>query len=230
MACAGTLATLAVLTLASAEPVVIGTEAPFPNYTLLDASGQITGIDRDIGDALCDRLEWRCTWVNTRFDHLIPGVMTGQFDLIIGGIAVTPERQQLVSFTLPYDHSDHEVSFLGRADAPPPETARIGVQSGTIHESHLRNSGRPPVAFGTVDETIDALIAGQIDLAFVPFQFDDPRVQAAGLSAVYAEPVPDLGTAIAVCKGNAALLDPLDAALTILIADGTIDTILARWN
>ena len=88
MPCAGAIASLvAGLVLAGSEPVVIGTEAPFPAYTYLAEDGTITGHDRDLMDDICARMVWRCEWQNVHFDELVPGVMSGRFDIIIGGIA-----------------------------------------------------------------------------------------------------------------------------------------------
>lgn len=232
MGCVGAIAAAgASLMLAAAEPVVIGTEVPFPPYTQYDAAGGIVGLDRDIGDEACRRAALRCDWVAARFDELLPGVMSGQFDIAMAGIAVTPGRMQMVSFTQPYEESGGAVTFLGRRGAPAPDQARIGVQSGTIHEDHLRATGRTPRSYGTEGEVLDALEAGEIDLAFG--SFNDARVgqmvESAGIEWLWSEEVPDLGTAMAVCKGNDALLRQLDAALAAMLADGTIDEIAGRW-
>ena len=54
MTCAGTIAGMMTgLVLASSQPVVIGTEAPFPAYTYVDESGVISGFERDIMDHIC---------------------------------------------------------------------------------------------------------------------------------------------------------------------------------
>jgi polar amino acid transport system substrate-binding protein len=36
---------------------------------------------------------------------IIPALMTGKFDVIIGGMGITPERNLKVNFTMPYDYS-----------------------------------------------------------------------------------------------------------------------------
>jgi polar amino acid transport system substrate-binding protein len=220
------------LTLAAAEPVTIGTEVPFPPYTLFDAEGEITGLDRDIVDEICRRAAMTCTLQPTRFDQLLPGVMTGRFDLVIAGIAVTPERMELVDFSQPYLTDAGEMSYyLGPASAPPPDAARIAVQSGTIYESHLRDTGRQYSSFPTEAEVLDALRAGIADLAFGAFNdaTEDELVAEQGYEFLYPEPLPDLGTAMAVCKGNQELLETVNAALSGMMADGTLDEIADRW-
>ncbi|MBL9052648.1 MAG: amino acid ABC transporter substrate-binding protein [Tabrizicola sp.] len=233
MSCAGTIAGLvAGLVLANAEPVVIGTEAPFPAYTYLAEDGTITGHDRDLMDDICARMLWRCEWQNAHFDELIPGVMSGRFDIIIGGIAVTPERRDLVDFTQAFDSSDPEEWYLGFPGAPEPEQALIGVQSGTVHEAHLRRLGLSFQSYVTEPQVLDALVQGATDLALGPFSMRadlETFIQGHGLEFLYSDTIPDEGIAMAVCKGNAQLLDSLNAALDAMRGDGTLEEIESRW-
>lgn len=233
MPCAGAIAGLiAGLVLASSEPVVIGTEAPFPAYSYLAEDGTLTGYDRDLMDEICARASLRCSWELANFDELIPGVMDGRFDVIIGGIAVTEDRRRLVDFTQAFNTSDPEEWYLGHPGAPEPSAALIAVQSGTVHEAHLGKLGYHYTAYPTEPQVLQALAAGAVDLAFGPFSTrDDIAVFAAanGLEFLYFETIPDDGIAMAVCKGNTQLLDSLNAALDAMRADGTLDLIDSRW-
>jgi ABC-type amino acid transport substrate-binding protein len=232
MVCAGTIAGLVTgLVLASAEPVVVGTDAPFPDYTALDAQGQVIGYERDLMDGVCDRAALDCTWELANFDELIPGVMSGRFDVVLGGMAVTDERRALVDSTQSYHLTDPEEWYIGRPGAPAPSLARIAVQSGTVHESHLRRMGYDHSVFATEAEALAAVAEGRVDLALGPFstRADIQDFAAArGLDYLYSELIPDDGVAMAVCKGN-PLLDRLDAALDAMRQDGSMAAIESRW-
>lgn len=228
MACAGVIAAAGLaLTLAAGEPVVFATEAPFAPYTTLDASGGIGGFEREIGDEVCVRAQLTCSWVNVQFDRLVPGVIAGEFDVILGGMAITPERMAQVDFTMPYNETGGIDQLYGREGAPEPAKARVAVQSGTIQQSHALAMGWDVSAFGTPADVVGAVLAGTADLAFGAFE-----TEVAGfpdLLPLYSEEVPDLGTAMAVCRGNDALLYQLNTALEGMFEDGTIDEITARW-
>ena len=121
MPCLGTIASAVTgLILAAHQPVVIGTDAPFPQYTYVDAAGEITGFERDLMDQVCRRAALDCSWQLANFDELIPGVMSGRFDVVLGGMAVTDERQALVDFTDPYYGTDPEEWYIGPPEAPVP--------------------------------------------------------------------------------------------------------------
>lgn len=228
MACTGVIAAAGLaLTLAAGDPVVFATEAPFAPYTTVDETGEIGGFEREVGDEVCARARLTCVWQNVQFDRLLPGVMSGEFDVILGGLAVTPERLRLVDFTLAYNESSNIDKLYGRMGAPQPAQARVAVQSGTIQHSHARDAGWNVLPFGSPAEVVDAVVAGKADLAFGAFEAE--TAGRADIMPLYEEEVPDMGTAMAVCRGNEPLLTQLNAALEAMIEDGTIDEITARW-
>jgi polar amino acid transport system substrate-binding protein len=233
MSCAGTIASvMAGLVLAASEPVVIGTDGPFPAYILVDDAGQITGFERELMDQVCTRAALTCEWQLANFDQLIPGVMSGQFDVVLGGMAVNDERRALVDFTQSYHSTDPEEWYVGRPGAPEPASALVGVQSGTVQEAHVRGLGYRFVAYPTEPQVLRALTEGRIDLALGPYETRQEIhafVEANGLDYLYSEMIPDDGVGMAVCKGNANLLDSLNAALDAMRADGSIATLESRW-
>lgn len=233
MSCVGAIASVATgLVLAASDPVVIGTDAPFPQYTYVDAAGEITGFERDVMDEICTRAALTCDWELANFDQLIPGVMAGRFDVVLGGIAVTDERRSMVDFSQSYHSTDPEEWYIGRPGAPPPERALIAVQSGTVHEAHLRGLGLRLLAFATEPQVLAALSEGRADLALGPFQNRadlDPLFLGNGFDYLYSDMIPDDGVAMAVCKGNGDLLGTLDSALDAMRRDGTLASLENRW-
>jgi polar amino acid transport system substrate-binding protein len=233
MSCTGAIASaMAGLILASAEPVVIGTDAPFPQYTYVDAAGVITGFERDVMDQICNRAALTCEWELANFDQLIPGVMSGRFDVVLGGIAVTDERRGLVDFTEPYHSTDPTEWYIGRPGAPEPGKARVAVQSGTVQAAHLREMGYDHVVFPTEPQVLQELVDGKVDLALGPFETrEDIRafIVDHGFDYLYAETILDDGVGMAVCRGNIDLLDALNAALDAMRRDGTLASLENRW-
>jgi polar amino acid transport system substrate-binding protein len=233
MPCAGAIASIITgLMLASSEPVLIGTDAPFPSYTYVDDAGEITGFERDVMDQVCARAALSCTWKIANFDQLIPGVMSGQFDVVLGGIAVTDERRALVDFTQSYHSTDPEEWYIGPPGAPEPASALIGVQSGTVQAAHLRDMGYRHQVFSTEAQVLDALLAGKVDLALGPFHSRADMqdfVAENGLDFVYSELIRDDGVGMAVCQGNTELLRALNLALDGMRRDGTLASFETRW-
>lgn len=235
MACSGAIAGIvSAVTLASVGTparTVIGTEATFPPYILRTAEGELIGFDHDVGEEVCARAKLDCQWQVAPFDELIPGVMAGRFDLAISGIAVTPERDRIIDYSATYAEADGADYFVGLTGAPALPVARIGVQSGTIHETHLRETERSFESFRSEAELLDALTTGDIDLAYGPFGGEERAefFTLHGIERLIEETVASAGIAMVVCEGNDTLREKLDAAITEMHNDGTIETLSDRW-
>jgi polar amino acid transport system substrate-binding protein len=212
-------------------PITIGTEPGFAPYIFLDAAGQITGFDRDLGDELCLRAQFDCTWVAADFNALIPDLAAGQFDLVIAGLTDTPERRQWVDFSSIYLAGGTTNHFVGRPDAPAATDARIAVQAGTLQEARLIALGYTPQLYPSNQAALEAVMAGQADLAFGA----DTYMQHATLARFHDLKVLDsdvgdvTGASIALGQNNDALRDQLDAVLAAMREDGTINRLAAKW-
>ena len=73
--------------------------APFPPFTSKSASGQWTGFDVDIMNALCRQMQAKCDIVDVAWDGIIPALQANKIDIIWTGMSMTPERDKVVDFT-----------------------------------------------------------------------------------------------------------------------------------
>ncbi|PTE14284.1 substrate-binding periplasmic protein [Pseudogemmobacter blasticus] len=236
MACIGTISALgAVLTLASAgddRSLAIGAEASFPPYVELAADGSLTGHDYELMQEICARLARQCDWQTVTFEELIPGVIEGRFDVVLGGMAITPERRRLVDFTTSYAPGGGLDWFVGPPEAPQPDKALISVEAGTIHESYLQAEGLSYHGYPTEFDALKAVAGGQADMALGPYQGRpelDELIYGKGLEFLLSVEIPDEGVGMAVCRGNTALLNDLNATLEAMRKDGALDALESRW-
>lgn len=82
--------------------VGLGTFVPwaFPNK-----NGELIGFEVDVANKLASDLGIQLELVPTAWDAIIPSLVAGKFDVIIGGLTITPDRAKSVDFTIPYEHS-----------------------------------------------------------------------------------------------------------------------------
>jgi polar amino acid transport system substrate-binding protein len=109
----------------------------------------------------------------------------------------------------------------------------IGVQNGSI-QADLAEQYSPDadiVVLGKVTDIIAELLGGKLDGAYI----------ATAIAKNYAVNYPDLtivldvpedveGSAVGVCKGNAALLAGVNMAIAAAQAEGAIDRFVAEAN
>ncbi len=62
------LSVLSMQAFAEGKPLKIGIEAAYPPFASKAPDGSIVGFDYDIGNALCEEMKVKCTWVEQEFD------------------------------------------------------------------------------------------------------------------------------------------------------------------
>ena len=84
------------------DAVRMGTEGAFPPYNFINDSGEVDGLERELGDELCRRADLECTWVTNEWDSIIPNLVAENYDTIMAGMSITDERDEVIDFTQPY--------------------------------------------------------------------------------------------------------------------------------
>lgn len=77
----------------------------FVPWAMRDKNGELIGYEIDVAKRLAEDMGVKAEFVPTAWDGIIPALLTGKFDVIIGGLSITPERNLTVNFTLPYANS-----------------------------------------------------------------------------------------------------------------------------
>ena len=86
-----------------AEVLKIGTPGDYAPYAWFDpASGTYLGSDISMARALAQRLGLTPEFVQTSWSTLVADAAAGRFDIAVGGISITAERQRVVEFSKPY--------------------------------------------------------------------------------------------------------------------------------
>lgn len=238
-------------TAASAATIKIGTEGGYPPWSMVDASGKVTGFDADVGQALCDTLGDKCRFVVQSFDSLIPALQANRFDLVISGMSVTPERSKAIAFSIPYATEDS--AFILPKDSPliqAPDQATIfkgldgktvGVQSGTTQGAFLQKyaPGLVLKTYETQDQMQIDLNSGRLDATFSEVTPQTEFIHGVGgkdfalakhvIKSAVAPDILGYGIGVGIAKENTDLKAKVDGALCKLIADGTIKTSSEKW-
>ena len=92
------------LTTANALTISIGTTPFSPPFLIAsDNKNHFSGFDADLLNEICKRIHATCVYKPmTSFKGLFDSVLNGSVDLGIGGITITPEREDNYLFSLPY--------------------------------------------------------------------------------------------------------------------------------
>lgn len=229
----------------------IGTEGGYAPWSMVDASGQVTGFDADVGNAICQKLDMKCRFVVQSFDSLIPALQAKRFDLVISGMSITPEREKIISFSLPYVTEDSSF-VLPKGDALLDAASQealleglagksVGVQSGTTQSAFLQKYA-PDIRFKTYDTQDQMqmdLMAGRLDGTFSEVTPQNRFVQGPAdgqfemaefiIKGSFDPEVLGPGIGAGINKENTELKQKVNAALCELIGEGAIKASSEKW-
>ena len=77
----------------------------FVPWAMRDKNGELVGFEIDVAKKVAADMEVDVEFVPTSWDGIIPALIAGKFDVIIGGMSVRPQRNLTINFTIPYAHS-----------------------------------------------------------------------------------------------------------------------------
>jgi polar amino acid transport system substrate-binding protein len=127
----------------SAEKLIAGVEAAFPPWAYVE-EGQYKGIAIDAMRAIAKDQDLEIEFKDMPWPSLIPALANGKIDLLVTGLNVTPERAEVLDFSIPWWENDDEVLVPNDSDKNVVTAlccgATIGVQSGSTQHQWLEKN------------------------------------------------------------------------------------------
>jgi polar amino acid transport system substrate-binding protein len=225
------LAVLGSMTMADGHAVVrLGTEGAYPPYNFINDAGEVDGFEREVGDELCARAELTCEWVTNEWDSIIPNLVSGNYDVIIAGMSITDERDEVIDFSEAYTQPDPSSYLAMSADADLAGGV-IAAQTGTIQASFVASTGATLLEFATPDETVAAVKNGEADAVLADKSFLAPIAEADGeVMLLEQEELIGGGVGLGLRESDTELREKLTAAITSMKADGSLNELIVKWG
>jgi len=77
----------------------------FVPWAMKDKKGELIGFEIDVATRLAEDMGVKVEFIPTKWSGIIPALLTGKFDVIIGGMGIRPDRNLKVNFSIPYDYT-----------------------------------------------------------------------------------------------------------------------------
>lgn len=210
--------------------VRMGTEGAYAPWNFINDAGEVDGFERELGDELCARAELTCEWVTNEWDSIIPNLVSGNYDVIIAGMSVTDEREEIIDFTQPYTPADPS-SYLALDADLDIEGAVVAAQTGTIQASFIADQGWTVVEFATPEETLAAVRGGEADAVLADKSFLMGALEGqSDLVMLDREETIGGGVGMGVRESDTELRDTFDAAIQSMKDDGTLNALITKWE
>lgn len=232
--------------------LTVGSDGAYAPIEFADENGDTVGLDVDIAAALAEVLGVESEFSIAGFDSLLPSLDAERYDVVMSAMSVNPERSAVVDFV---EYFRAGVGIIV-AEGNPKNIAsfddlcgtKVAAQKGTVQVDYVRGTTEDPggkdqeckdagkggievLEFDTDPEAVQALLAGQVDAELADFP-------VAAYSASQNESEIDLVDTqidpgpygIAIRKSSTALREALQKAFDQIVADGTYDDILGKWD
>ena len=222
--------------LSTVEPgkLIMSTNAAFPPYEMTTDSGEFEGIDIETAQAIADKLGLELQIDVMDFDAALLAVQQGKSDMVMAGVTVTDERQNVMDFTDSYATGIQSIIVKEDSDIASVDDLagkKIGTQRGTTGYLYCSDDfgDENVVAYDDGLTAVQMLNNGQVDCVVIDnapakeFIAANPGLKL--LDTAYVEE----DYAIGVGKGNTELKDAINTALEELKADGTLQAIVDKY-
>ena len=233
-AAASTSAAAGELTTVEAGKLTMATNAAFPPYEMTTDSGEFEGIDIETAQAIADKLGLELQIDDMDFDAALLSVQQGKADIVMAGVTVTDERQNVMDFTDSYATGIQSIIVKEDSDIASVDDLagkKIGTQRGTTGYLYCSDDfgDENVVAYDDGLTAVQMLNNGQVDCVVIDnapakeFIAANPGLKL--LDTAYVEE----SYAIGIGKGNTELKDAINTALEELKADGTLQAIVDKY-
>ena len=235
-----------------AGTIRVATDPAYPPQSELLPDGSYEGFDIDVALRIGEELGVEVEFVTPDFAEVVAGGWAERFDVSVGSVTITEERDAVLDFTVPYYYTPAQMtatteSGITSLDGLAGEVICVGEQTtyqfwlegtltllGGAPEPTDPPEGATVTTFSTDTECADAIASGRTDFtgwltsittAQSAIAEDAPFVEVG--DPVFFEPL-----AVATDKSapeHAALMAELDRIVEEMHSDGSLTALSEEW-
>jgi polar amino acid transport system substrate-binding protein len=209
-----------------------------PNYapqSYIDPNtNELVGFDVDAALGMAKILGLEPVWKHPDWNTIPAGLQAGLYDVSIGSMTITPERQKTLDFTDPYYYTSGQIFVKkgGTQITGPADLAgkTVGVGDGTTYYEYLKKNTKAVVkGYKTDLDAVPDLLNGNIEF----WMTAGPTGQQAILQGKPVEfsgkPLYYEDLAMAIKKGESDLLALLNYSVQTMHKDGQLTAMSKKW-
>lgn len=221
--------------------LTIGTYFTNPPMEYLKDGRQV-GFEVDLIEEIAQRLKLKPTFINTQWETILGELKKNKYDIIMGAITITAEREKTLAFSQPFMTTTLSI-IINEKKTPQVKNITdlhdqsIGVQKATTDYDIaviMQKKGTVKTVkvypFAHFNFAIDDLIAGKVGSVMkvfpVAYYYVQIHPELKILAPVPNDPQP-LG--FGFNKNNPGLVAAVNKVQAELIADGTYQRIYQKW-
>jgi two-component system, sensor histidine kinase and response regulator len=216
--------------------IIIGTEADYPPYSFLDASGVPTGFNVELSHAVAEVMGFEVTIMYAPWGEVRDSLQKKNIHAI-AGMYFSPERAKSVEFSAPFLTIVHSV-FARKNGAAVTSIEQVRgkeliVMEGDIMHDYASKDGLTEklVVAQTQSQVLQLLSSGKHDYALgakLPGVYWINKLKLTNIAPV-GPPIQPSAYCYAAQKGDVALMNRLSEGLAMLKQNGQYKEIYDKW-
>jgi polar amino acid transport system substrate-binding protein len=228
---------------AKKEPakITIATDATFPPMEMVDESKAIVGFDIDLMNAAAKAGGFAVEFKNTAWDGIFGGLEAGKYDAVMSSVTITDERKKTMDFSIPYVNAGQIIVVRTEVDGVKTladlKGKTVAAQIGTTgafeiekvkdqYKLNEKTYDEAGLAFADLaNKRVDAVVIDTPVAANYALQAAEYKGKLKMVGAAFTEEY----YGVAVKKGNAKVLDVINAGLKKVLDAGDNKAIEAKW-
>ncbi|WP_394701014.1 ABC transporter substrate-binding protein [uncultured Pseudodesulfovibrio sp.] len=206
----------------------------YPPFNFYNDNNELVGFDVDVANEVAKRLEVSFKPVTTEWSGIIEGLRSGAYDGILGSMAVTEQRLEVVNFSSPYYYSGAQLVVKKGTQFTAPAQLKgktVGVVTGTTFAKDAEKLGAGDVKLYKDDtHTLTELNSGVVDGVITDRVVGVNAMNSGKFDiALLGMPLRGEDIAVAFRKGDDTLLTEVNKALAAMHKDGTLSSLSRKW-
>ncbi len=219
----------------TADTVVVANDANYAPQSSIDkATGDLVGFDVDVAKKMAEILGLQVKFENPAWETIPAGLNQGKYDVSIGSMTVTPERQKALDFTEPYYYTSGQV-FVKKGgpqitSVKDLDGKKVGVGAATTYYDYLKANSTADVKTYTTDaDAFPDLRNGNLDFVMTAGPTGQQAISQGQPFDFSGAPLYYEDLAFAIKKGEGDWLTMLNYAVAQMHEDGSLTAMSEKW-
>lgn len=203
----------------------------FKPFSMTDGSGEMSGFDIDVADAVAKELGLEPVQHKQSFATIVEGVKNGRFDVAVASHTITEERLKEIDFSIPYYYSGAQIFVRPDSDIQTKDDLKgleVAVSRGSTYADLMSEVTDNIIYYDSDVVALETLNTGRHDAVVTDFVTGREAI-GAGMVLEGRELLERSEQAIGVAKGNEKLLEAINEALQKLRDSGELAEISEKY-
>ena len=215
--------------------VVVANDSNYAPQSSVDpVTKEVVGFDVDVAKGMAEILGLGIKWEHPAWETIPGGLNNGRYDVSIGSMTITPERQQTLNFSDPYYYTSGQVfvkkggtQITGVADLA---GKKVGVGAATTYYDYLKKESEAVVKTYTTDaDTFPDLLNGNIDFVMTAGPTGQQAILEGKAMEFSGKPLYYEDLAMAVKKGETDWTALLSYTVQQMHENGALTEMSKAW-